>query len=196
MNIKQFDQKAIDTIKQLDPNVEITEAIGNDEIDGSFKEEVNYQKFTGTNINGIQFSVSQDKREKFITKLQSLLGDSFVVYFSEQNFGHKLDEITVLGTSNRYDALRFEGCNGVNYGIYTEDIIAYLQELEKINPFVLTGAGFDFLQGNFISQPSNIKDLAQSMYEFCPDIVDQGTEDIEGLIEELKNSNSFYFWWD
>ena len=194
--MKQFNQRVIDAVKQLDSNIKITEATGNADRGGAFKEEGNYQSFTDKNVNGIQFSVSQDNRERFVTKLQNLLNDDFIVYFSEQHFGHQPDEITVLESSDKYDALRFEGCNGVNYGVHPEDIICYLEELEKTNPFILTGVGFDFVQGNFLSPPSNVEGLAQSMYEFCPDIVDQGTEDIEGLIEELKNSNSFYFWWD
>jgi hypothetical protein len=196
MSKMEFDQKAIAVIKELEPSVDITEAVNNNELDGSFKDEANFESFTEKNIKSIQFTVSQDKRDMLVTKLQQRLGNGFVVYFSEQNFGHEPDEITVLESLDRYDALRFEGCNGVNYDVYTEDIITYLQELEQTNPFVLTGVGFDFVQGNFISPPSNVEELANSMYEFCPDIVEQGTETVEGLFEELKNSNTFYFWWD
>lgn len=196
MSKKEFDQKAIEAIKQLGPGIEIREAVSQFEDDGSFREEVNYQRFKDKGISGIEFSVPQDRRESFVAKLQSVLRGNFVVYFSEQHFGYEPDEITVLESSDRYDALRFEGCNGVNHGIHTEDIIAHLEELEKTNPFVLTGAGFDFIQGNFISPPSNIEELANRMYAFCPDIVDQGTEDVEGLIEALNNSNSFFYWWD
>lgn len=196
MSKKEFDQKAIEAIKQLEPGIKIREAVSQFEDDGSFKEEINYQRFKDKGIRGIEFSIRQDKREYFVTKLQSVLRNNFVVYFSEQHFGYEPVEITVLESSDRYDALRFEGCNGVNHGIHTEDIIAHLEELEKTNPFVLTGAGFDFIQGNFISPPSDTEELAHRMYEFCLDIVDQGTEDVEGLIEALNNSNSFFYWWD
>jgi hypothetical protein len=33
------------------------------------------------------------------------------------------------------------------------------------------------------------------MYEFCPDIVEQGVGDLPKLEEELKKGK-FYFWWD
>ena len=38
--------------------------------------------------------------------------------------------------------------------------------------------------------------LAQRMYEFCPDIVDQGRGDVEALAESLARSDDLFFWWD
>jgi hypothetical protein len=34
------------------------------------------------------------------------------------------------------------------------------------------------------------------MYEFCPDIVDQGVGDVSRLALELKKKQTFFFWWD
>lgn len=34
------------------------------------------------------------------------------------------------------------------------------------------------------------------MYEFCPDIVEQGTESIEELVEEIKKTKKLFLWWD
>jgi hypothetical protein len=33
------------------------------------------------------------------------------------------------------------------------------------------------------------------MYQFCPDIVDQGVDTVSKLAQELKKG-SLYFWWD
>ncbi|MDQ0230125.1 hypothetical protein J2S19_001377 [Metabacillus malikii] len=38
--------------------------------------------------------------------------------------------------------------------------------------------------------------LAHEMYDFCPDIVDQGTGSIENLIEELIETENLFLWWD
>lgn len=38
--------------------------------------------------------------------------------------------------------------------------------------------------------------LAEQMYEFCPDIVDQGVGTVEKLARELKSSGRLFFWWD
>jgi hypothetical protein len=34
------------------------------------------------------------------------------------------------------------------------------------------------------------------MYEFCPDIVDQGVGTVARLAQELSKSRKLYFWWD
>jgi hypothetical protein len=38
--------------------------------------------------------------------------------------------------------------------------------------------------------------LAKRMYDFCPDIVDQGVGDVKELAAELKRTGKLYFWWD
>ena len=39
---------------------------------------------------------------------------------------------------------------------------------------------------------AEMQSFAQEMYEFCPDIVEQGTESIEELVEEIKKTKSFF----
>ncbi|MGQ0423169.1 DUF4253 domain-containing protein, partial [Bacillus sp. HC-Mk] len=41
-----------------------------------------------------------------------------------------------------------------------------------------------------------MQSFAQEMYEFCPDIVEQGTESIEELVEEIKKTKKLFLWWD
>jgi hypothetical protein len=38
--------------------------------------------------------------------------------------------------------------------------------------------------------------LAQEQYEFCEDIVSQGTETIGQLAASLLNGRFWFFWWD
>ena len=60
---------------------------------------------------------------------------------------------------------------------------------------MLTGIGFDTLEGFFTAPVANPDSLAKLMYQFCPDIVDQGTETLGALASELRKGN-LYFWWD
>ena len=53
--------------------------------------------------------------------------------------------IVLLPTGNQYAALLARGTNGANHGHGTRAIIAWLLDLEKSNPFALTGCGFAFL---------------------------------------------------
>ncbi|MEH7884350.1 DUF4253 domain-containing protein [Bacillus sp. JJ1609] len=38
--------------------------------------------------------------------------------------------------------------------------------------------------------------FVKELYEFCPDIIDQGTGNIEGFIEDLKEFRKLVLWWD
>jgi hypothetical protein len=39
-------------------------------------------------------------------------------------------------------------------------------------------------------------EFAKEVYQFCPDVVDQGTETVEALASERKRTNRVYLWWD
>ncbi len=56
-------------------------------------------------------------------------------------------------------------------------------------------AGFDYMEGFFTAPVKDPEALARRMYQFCPDIVDQGVGTVNKLARELRNG-SLYFWWD
>ena len=85
--------------------------------------------------------------------------------------------------------------NGDNYGIGTAGVIAWMTELQQEQPFMLTGIGFDYMEGHFTARVEDPSELARRMYQFCPDIVDQGVGSVNQLAQELTKG-SLYFWWD
>ncbi len=119
-------------------------------------------------------------------------------YLLKSNRGYTTgkDTLTLLPTTNRADVLAAYQTNGTNCGVYTSDVIHWLDELEKTQPFVMTGAGFDWCEGAFTKPLMDSKQLAKKMYDFCPDIVSQGTETVSRLALELKKKQRFFFWWD
>jgi hypothetical protein len=60
---------------------------------------------------------------------------------------------------------------------------------------VLTGIGFDYMEGNFTAPVKDPRGLARRMHQFCPDIVDQGVGTVGALAKELEKGK-LYFWWD
>ena len=104
--------------------------------------------------------------------------------------------IALLPTGNQFAALLARGTNGANHGHGTREIIAWLLNMEKTNPFVLTGCGFDFLLGRFLGTFEQADDWAAKMLVFCPDL-DDGTPDCAArLAREIEQSGWFAFWWD
>jgi hypothetical protein len=71
----------------------------------------------------------------------------------------------------------------------------YTQWAEKYG-LRLVGAGSDWIEAEFTRPPSDWKVFAAEVYEFCPDVVDQGTGSVPALAEEMKAQNAVYLWWD
>ena len=63
----------------------------------------------------------------------------------------------------------------------------------------LVGMSSDTLNIKVVSRPAHREEaqsLAREQYEYCPDIVDQGTGSVEVLAEGLLSSDWWGFWWD
>jgi ankyrin repeat protein len=127
---------------------------------------------------------------------RAFLGRGCYLLKSNRGYTSGKDELTLLPTANRAEVLAAFQTNGANFEVYPQDVVQWLDELEKSQPFVLTGVGFDWCEGTFTKPLVDSKKLAKKMYEFCPDIVDQGTGDVSRLALELKKTQRFFFWWD
>ncbi|MBD2654062.1 DUF4253 domain-containing protein [Synechocystis sp. FACHB-383] len=64
--------------------------------------------------------------------------------------------------------------NGINYDITTEDLIAKLQQWDGQYGIEITEVAFDSLIVHFKKLPADLAALAREIYEFCPDVIDQG----------------------
>jgi len=120
----------------------------------------------------------------------------YLIYISEVNFGYDSDKISVIKSTDQFDILRIEETDGINYGLENKDVIAQLQKWNKRFPFQIIGAELDWVEAVFIEVPGNMKGFAKEIYDYCPDVVDQGTGSIEALEDEMANSGLLYLWWD
>lgn len=145
---------------------------------------------------GVSFDVPQEKIQGILRKAHAdFLAKGFYLFRYAQGFGREPDQVGLLPTTDKYAVIAAMGTNGDNYNIGTSGVIAWLKDLEAEQPFVLTGIGFDYLEGHFTSKVKDPKALARRMYQFCPDIVDQGVDTLGNLAKELRNG-TLYFWWD
>jgi uncharacterized protein DUF4253 len=152
------------------------------------------EKVTG----GVSFDVPQKKLEAILRQAHTnFLARGFYLFRYDQAFGidGQPDKVGLLPTADKYEVMAAMDTNGDNYSIGTAGIIAWMKELEQEQPYVLTGIGFDYMEGFFTAPLKDPKALAERMYHFCPDIVDQGVETVSKLARELRNGK-LYFWWD
>jgi ankyrin repeat protein len=102
----------------------------------------------------------------------------------------------VLPAADKYAALVACGTDGANYGHTTDAIIAWLQGMEKENPFMLTACGHDFVAGQFAGRVKNASALAERMCKFCPDLIDGAiVAAAEQVADALRKRSGFSLWW-
>lgn len=106
-------------------------------------------------------------------------------------------KVGLIGTtSDPYTIMKYAGTNGANYDIDTEDIIEKYQQWQKQFGIKIIGIGPDFCECEIINKDIDYKKLSAEVYEFCPDVVDQGTETVELLESEMKKTGTIFLWWD
>jgi hypothetical protein len=164
------------------------------------------EKLTGTNAEpmehtegGVSFKTTKAKgRELVKTHLDAFLKDG-AYFFSCGRSGVMDDDpdfLAILPTSDKYQVMIVMGTNAANYGKGPVEVIEELKEIEKEQPFVLHHISFDTLEGEWTAPIKNPAKFAKRLYEFCPDIVDQGIGTVAALSKALKKDNHLFFWWD
>ena len=101
-------------------------------------------------------------------------------------------KLRLFPTDEKYAVLAASGTNGINYGHSTRDLIIWLLDLDRENPFVVTECCFDYVAGKFRDPVKNADRWAELMLEFCPDL---GISP-QALAKELEQTQRFGFWWD
>ncbi len=147
---------------------------------------------------GISFECTNKTAHELTEKFrEELRKEGYLMYKSKKNYTFKPDEVSIIKSQNQFDIIRIEDTRALNYELKNTDIITKLQEWNTNYPFQITGASNDWLSANFVGElPKNSMAFAKEMYEFCPDIVEQGTDTIEKLESETKRTNQLYLWWD
>ena len=146
---------------------------------------------------GIAISVPCEISDAVLQKYRpGLKKQGLLLFTSSQDNDPEPDELAIIKSSDQYDILRVMGTCGADYDITNAEIIKKLKAWEKTCSFEITGAESDMLQAVFTRPPEDMDAFADEVFRFCPDAVEQGTENVEGLAEEMKQDNTLYMWWD
>jgi hypothetical protein len=138
-------------------------------------------------------SAAVERREHLIQLLQAeVRAAGYYLVLSDLPGPATPAKLRLFPTAEKYAVLAATGTNGVNYGHSTRDIIAWLRDLDKENPFDLTECWLDYLGGKFLEPLQNVERWAEKMLQFCPDI-DMSSQ---SLAKELEATRRFGFWWD
>lgn len=145
---------------------------------------------------GLTVAVPEARALPAVRALRDRVGPGYAVFRSAWNFGHGDDRIAVLRADDPFAPLAAIGTNGINHDLTTEEVIARLREWDARFGLRIVGASGDWVEAEFVRQPDDMLAFAREVYAFCPDVVDQGTGDVEALAEEMRRTNTLYLWWD
>ncbi len=104
--------------------------------------------------------------------------------------------LALFPTDDKLAVVAAIGTEGANYGVRTADAIAWLENLEKENPFQLVLCNHESIGGAFLGPVKRARKLAEQMVEFCPSCLDESIDDAGALAIELKKRRTFLLRWD
>lgn len=89
---------------------------------------------------------------------------------------------------DKYQPLREAGTNAANYEMGTDDVIEHLKQWDKAYGIELSEVTFDTVVVSFDRLPNDVLPLAEDIYEFCPDTIDQHFGCFKEMLEHSEET--------
>lgn len=159
-------------------------------IDSETGEELDNETF-----EGIYCESTEKKAENLVKKLKPKFKEKGYLIFYTEGFDGKKN-IGIIKGVDELDILRYRRTDGINYDLESVDVLKKISEWDAKFGVKIIGCNQDYVHIEFEKLPTNMKDFAEEIYEFCPDSVDQGVEDVETLEEYLTLDKEIWLWWD
>jgi hypothetical protein len=155
----------------------------------------------GTNTDdkkvwGIYSTTTENQARNIIDWYQDKFIDEGKYLFISQFSRNEYDVGLVGTTADPYKVMKYAETNGVNYDINTSDIIAKYKQWDREFGIRAVSIGSDFCECEIRNKDIDYTKLAEDVYQFCPDVVEQGTLTLERLADEMKKKGSIFLWWD
>jgi hypothetical protein len=144
--------------------------------------------------------VDDAQAEALLEKVRGRLGPGLVAFIGTRTSHAKprpkgVELVVGQGTS-QFDILRIAASDAVNFDLDTEDLVRKIQAWDAAYGVDIFQAETDTIQFRLKKLPDDLKKFAAEVYEFCPDIVDQGVGSVEDLAEEIRATDKLLLWWD
>jgi hypothetical protein len=116
-------------------------------------------------------------------------------WFGDERHDGRVEVVVGAGDS-QFDILRLARSDAANYEMDTEDLVEKLRGYDEDFGIDIRLANTDTIVFDLIGSPADTSAFAQDIYEFCPDVVDQGVGSVEALREAIEVTGQVYLWWD
>jgi hypothetical protein len=109
---------------------------------------------------------------------------------------HEGAELVVGPGASQLDILRLARSDATNYDMDTEDLVRKLREYDHKYGIDVFHAETDTIEFTLLNTPDDLSGFAADLYEFCPDVVDQGVGSVAALEGSIEVLGQVYLWWD
>ncbi|MEX2114862.1 MAG: ankyrin repeat domain-containing protein [Pirellulales bacterium] len=104
--------------------------------------------------------------------------------------------LAILPTTDPLQVVAAIGTSAPNYGLFMSDIVDGLKRLQLLEPLRILKVSYDTVELEFHAGVDDPRTMAKHLYEFCPDVVDQGFGSIGKLQKHLAAGRNVTLWWD
>jgi len=126
-------------------------------------------------VEGLRCRCSNDKAEiQELDRVRSLLPAGYIAYHCLPGGLTAIGVIKEDPAADTFDWVRRNGTAGPNYGHGPEEVLEKLQSWHDLYGLEVLGAGLDWVQVRLLSLPPDFPGFCREVYEFCPDIIEQG----------------------
>lgn len=144
--------------------------------------------------------VLEEEAAFLVAEIREELGSNLLAFVgctrSLTNPPAKGSEVVVAEGKSQFDILRVARSDAANYDMNTEDLICKLQEYDTAYGIDIFHAETDTIEFRLQQLPQDLRAFCEDVYQFCPDIVNQGVGSVAKLEEEIARTRSVYLWWD
>ncbi len=145
----------------------------------------------------VSFKATKAAADQILSKyLKPLREKGLLIFRSLNNYGYDSDIISLFKSNDQLDIVRVMGTDASEAFAPNEQILKDLQEWTKLCSYLITGASKSYVEAIFEKHPKNMRKFASLIKDLAPDVIEQGPGSIVKYAKEMKETNSFYLWWD
>lgn len=126
-------------------------------------------------------------------KAQFLEKGYLLFFFEDNSMGIFL---SLIKGNDDLEAVKWRSTNGLNFNRRNSYLLDTLREWRQYSQFEIVGVGENHLNIKFTTLPADATKFGEDLCAFCPDIVDNGANNIEALIADLVRTKHLQLWWD
>ena len=162
----------------------------------TWETEENYILDTGVCFNFISESVANSIFNNYHKAVEKSGNYLFLTNMDFDESYNTYYDIVIINCANQFDLISLIGTHGGNYDIYSDSIIAQMKTWDKEVGFSIDVVDVSRIHAKMDRLPDDLEKFTNEIYEFCPDVIDQGYGDMDDMISDYQAHKYFWLWWD